>query len=928
MEYSDAHQAGRRTEVGPSLTRGETARLDADQLGPYTLIAEISAGEFTTVHLARKRGSHGFDRLVAIKRLKPAYAKQPEWSQLLLDEARLGASVDHPNTVDILDVGTDAGVYVVMDYVEGADLEQLLARAGRERHPRFVLPPIIDALTGLHAIHTQKDELGEPLAMVHQAPRARHILVGIHGVARVTDFSQVTARGLIPSTLRGKGLSPAYMAPEQVLVSEPVSARTDIFILGITLWEALTGERLFSGETPSLVRRAITERDIPKPSEVGLHPPRCFDSIVMRALQRNPEARYQSAAELARELREVAQEEALLASASEMGQWVRALASRSLLERRRALGVDDRSEEIAIDVLEQHIAADRARNAADRESIPFARDSIVVEEDVVTGEVEDHELSPVIQVTPAITVTVSNPGKREPTAEHKAPKAELETPKAAPKRSPTGTLLGVTSKPRSVGLPPPAASLIKPGGTVPPYRGSLGRTPFEAPRIEIKPVAQLASSHTLPEGAAFISDIELPINLPSAKPERTPSFVGFSRVLDGEAADPALPAVGPKAQVAPASFGGAAAFVTEPLVVTEPVRTSDPLRDTQAYGVRDGSGTRPAASALHETAGYDTPLRGLVAPAPRQPVSFNDVTAPVVPTQAPSAESWATPHSQAWQAPAASESARTVLPPAIPGRKATSAAAWNEPTPAWEAPEAASAGPSSAPRRSDPPARSSRPSMHTLDGHVSKDVFDRLRAAGAGADSWRPPANAVQQPWPNEEGKEPRAYGRVFAIAAAIVVGGFFGFRYMTGEGKVRSLPPVHAARPAMPAAPEVASSRPAQEAAQPEKARPAAEQAPAAAVVPALRTAVPEQAAPVSPTSTFGRPAADEAPPSAKRIVPRAPVRREEQLARPEESAAPVSRPVPTQRLVPAARPAQPQPAPRARSAYSPTEALPDNPY
>ncbi|HEX5661391.1 MAG TPA: protein kinase, partial [Polyangiales bacterium] len=155
MDYRDAQQAD-RLEL-------------AEQLGPYTLIAEISSGEFTTVHLAHKRGAHGFDRLVAIKRLKPAYARQPEWSQLLLDEARLGASVDHPNTVDILDVGTDAGVYVVMDYVEGADLEQLLARAGRERHPRFVLPSLIDALTGLHAIHTQKDELGEPLAMVHQA---------------------------------------------------------------------------------------------------------------------------------------------------------------------------------------------------------------------------------------------------------------------------------------------------------------------------------------------------------------------------------------------------------------------------------------------------------------------------------------------------------------------------------------------------------------------------------------------------------------------------------------------------------------------------------------------------------------------------------------------------------------------------------------
>lgn len=341
MDYSEGQQVAKRRESG------------VDRIGPYSLIAQIAAGDFTTVHLAQRQGTLGYQRLTAIKRLKPALARQPEWTQLLLDEARLSAGVRHGNIVDIIDVGTDpnSGVYLVMGYVEGADLEVLISRAGKERHPRYLVPPIVDALMGLSAVHTALDELGESLSMVHQAPRARHILVGIDGTARITDFSQVSARGLIPSTLRGKRLATGYMAPEQVSVTEPVSARTDLFIIGITLWETLTGERLFDAENPALARRAILERHIPRPSEVGLRPPACFDAICMKALQRNPQHRYQSAQEMAFELREVATSASLYASASELGQWVRALASRALVERRRALGAEEPSQEIPIDEL-------------------------------------------------------------------------------------------------------------------------------------------------------------------------------------------------------------------------------------------------------------------------------------------------------------------------------------------------------------------------------------------------------------------------------------------------------------------------------------------------------------------------------------------------------------------------------------------------
>ena len=144
MDYSEGQQAARRRESG------------VDRIGSYSLIAQIAAGDFTTVHLAQRQGTLGYQRLTAIKRLKPSLARQPEWTQLLLDEARLSAGVRHGNIVDIIDVGTDpdSGVYLVMGYVEGADLEVLIARAGKERHPRYLVPPIVDALMGLSAVHT------------------------------------------------------------------------------------------------------------------------------------------------------------------------------------------------------------------------------------------------------------------------------------------------------------------------------------------------------------------------------------------------------------------------------------------------------------------------------------------------------------------------------------------------------------------------------------------------------------------------------------------------------------------------------------------------------------------------------------------------------------------------------------------------------
>lgn len=535
MDYSEGQKAASRRDDETSREKPRELARSGDLIGPYAIITQLASGDFTTVHLAQKHGAQGFYRLAAIKRLKSAYAEKAEWSQLLLDEARLSSGVSHANIVDVIDVGTDAGCYMVMDYIEGADLEVLLARAGKERHARYVVPPIVDALHGLHTIHTASDELGESLAMVHQAPRARHILVGIDGTARITDFSQVAARGLIPSSLRGERLVPGYMAPEQVL-GEPLSARTDLFIVGITLWEALTGERLFRAETPELSRRAVLEHHVPRPSEVGLKPPACFDDVCLRALQRNPELRYADALEMARDLRDAALSESIYATSGELGQWVRALAGRVLIERRRAIGADAPSLEITVEEVEEVEASDfpsaslalqvgGESDAARRRGpprLPVRTEPVLVESDPIPGST-----TVVLRPPSAPTVEASLPSEAPDGAEPVAPPdledvvAEVEAEVLAadvPAPAPSSEEVPViTAVPIAVVLGP------KPIGTQPPPPPSFATRPPAPPPFATQPpppppaaapAVHVTRAHTVKVAAPPSSGRQPPAGLP------------------------------------------------------------------------------------------------------------------------------------------------------------------------------------------------------------------------------------------------------------------------------------------------------------------------------------------------------------------------------------------------------------------------------
>jgi serine/threonine-protein kinase len=303
-------------------------------VGRYAIFDEVASGGMATVFLGRLMGAGGFARTVAIKRLHPQFAKDPEFVAMFLDEARLAARIQHPNVVPTLDVVASKGeLFLVMEYVRGEALSRL-ARAAKARDERVptavVLRTLSDALQGLHAAHEARDERGLSLQIVHRDVTPQNILVGTDGVARLLDFGVAKAAGRVHTTREGqiKGKL-AYMAPEQ-LMGTGVSRQTDVYAASVVLWELLAGERLFAGGSETDVIAKLLRRDIRRPSEVAPGIPSSLDEVVMRGLHPKPEERYQTARDLCAALAGCG---VPVAGPLAVGDWVEGLAEEALAQR-------------------------------------------------------------------------------------------------------------------------------------------------------------------------------------------------------------------------------------------------------------------------------------------------------------------------------------------------------------------------------------------------------------------------------------------------------------------------------------------------------------------------------------------------------------------------------------------------------------------
>lgn len=325
--------------MAPQFPKTDTPARTQRYIGRYELIGELARGGMGTVYLARHAGEAGFQRLFAIKVMHPHLAEEKEFVDMLRDEARIAARIHHPNVVAIVDIGVQDDLhYVVMDYVEGPPFGTLIKRSSSENVLERIITITIDTLEGIHAAHTLTDDEGHALNLVHRDVSPQNILVGVDGVARITDFGIAKAETRISSTRPGtrKGKL-AFMAPEQITNEDAIDRRADIWAAGVVLWTGLTGRNLFRGESDAATIHAVLSKEILPPSQVGRRPPEFLDAVVMRALERDPEKRYASALEMADALRFATAQNGLKSSRQDVAQWVSALFGEELTLRRQAI---------------------------------------------------------------------------------------------------------------------------------------------------------------------------------------------------------------------------------------------------------------------------------------------------------------------------------------------------------------------------------------------------------------------------------------------------------------------------------------------------------------------------------------------------------------------------------------------------------------
>ncbi len=281
----------------------QASQPEASRIGRYELLSKLATGGMGEIHLARLGGEAGFEKLVVVKLLLPELAAAHGYDSMFLDEARIAARLSHPNVCEVYELGREAGrPFLVMQYLRGVPLSSVIA--GDERaDPRLVASLIAQAADGLHHAHEARDADGAPLGLVHRDVSPANLFVTVDGVVKVLDFGIAKARGATTTTARDeiKGKY-AYMSPEQIRASE-LDRRSDVFSLGIVLWEGLTGRPLFARSSNILTAKAIIEEAIPRADEVEPSVPPALAEVAARALERSRDRRWPTALAMAEALR-------------------------------------------------------------------------------------------------------------------------------------------------------------------------------------------------------------------------------------------------------------------------------------------------------------------------------------------------------------------------------------------------------------------------------------------------------------------------------------------------------------------------------------------------------------------------------------------------------------------------------------------------
>jgi serine/threonine-protein kinase len=324
--------------------------------GRYEILRRLAVGGMGEIFLARQRGVGGFDRLAILKSLLPEFAEQSGFVTQFLDEARVAATLNHPNIVSIYEVGEWEGTYfLAMEYIHGesaASLITLAKKAGRPVPLPIVARIVQHAALGLDHAHHALDAEARPLKLVHRDVSPQNLMVRIDGVTKVVDFGVAQAANRLTRTAAGvlKGKLP-YMSPEQIGV-KPLDGRADQFSLGAVLWELIVGRRLFQGENDAKVLQAVVREPIPKPSQVVRQVSPELDATIMRMLARDPLGRFALMADVVRALQPLLDQWGEAASEAAVGRFVQEVAGPRLRAR-----IEEGSSRKSLPALESEVTS-------------------------------------------------------------------------------------------------------------------------------------------------------------------------------------------------------------------------------------------------------------------------------------------------------------------------------------------------------------------------------------------------------------------------------------------------------------------------------------------------------------------------------------------------------------------------------------------
>jgi serine/threonine protein kinase len=499
-----------------SLPRGKKVPADVSagfRLGKYEIVRRLAAGGMAEIFLARVSGLSGFQKMVVIKRILPQLATKSDFVEMFLDEARIAATLQHPNVVQMYDVGVvDGNYFIAMEYLHGEDVRSImkaLFRAEEKLPLEQALNIVIGLASGLHYAHEKVGFDGRPLNIIHRDVTPQNVIVSYEGGVKLLDFGIAKASNRFGETRFGtlKGKVP-YMSPEQCR-GEPLDRRSDIFSLGIMLYELTLGKRLYKGHSDFEVLKQIVEGTVILPHEIDPDYNPRLEEIVMRGLEKERDKRYQTARALQSDLEALVREEKLYVSPISLQQFMEHLFGKKI-EAWRDAQAQGKS-------LEKHLEEMAAAVELADEDLEEINTDAAAEEDRLRREREEFRKN-IVSVGGEAIITSGKAPLPEPIQAHGTSLSQLRR-RPQPRYWPL--LLGAAALGALVGL---LALTVRPRHVTPTARVAVTVAPPVAPPVPVvaplpppvkEPEVGIVKIDTQPAGAALYLD---GVKLPSLSP--------------------------------------------------------------------------------------------------------------------------------------------------------------------------------------------------------------------------------------------------------------------------------------------------------------------------------------------------------------------------------------------------------------------------